>query len=55
LTLIKALKKVEEPKIPEKTKFFLKNANKLEFVSSFLTKGEIMRELVLDMELRKRL
>ncbi len=35
-----------EPKIPEKMKFMLDNFEKFQFIVSFLTKAEIMRELV---------
>ena len=33
-------------KLPEKTKFILDNIDKMDFVTSFLTKAEVMRELV---------
>ncbi|MBI4162354.1 MAG: hypothetical protein HY513_01615 [Candidatus Aenigmarchaeota archaeon] len=33
-------------KVPEKTKFMTDNIEKMEFTTSFLTKAEIMRELV---------
>lgn len=41
-----ALKRREEPKIPEKLKFFLENREKVEFITSVVTKAEIARELV---------
>jgi rRNA-processing protein FCF1 len=49
----KAIKKKEEALIPEKTKFFLDNPDKMEFVTSFLTKTEIMRELVAGQNVEK--
>ena len=42
----RALKKGEKVLMPEKTKFFIDNLDKLEFIASFLTKTEVMRELV---------
>ncbi len=42
----KYFKNKGELKIPEKTKFMLDNLEKFDFVISFLTKAEIMRELV---------
>ncbi len=33
-------------KVPEKTKFMADNIERIEFITSFLTKAEIMRELV---------
>jgi len=49
----KALKKKEQPVIPEKTKFFVDNLDKLDFVTSFLTKTEVMRELVAGHDIEK--
>ena len=39
-------KRGEEPKIPKKFEFMTANKEKLGFVTSFLTKAEIVRELV---------
>lgn len=40
-----AMKKNEEPKIPEKLKFFLKIKGKIQFITSFFTEAEVAREL----------
>lgn len=40
-----ALKRKEEPKIPEKLKFFLENRENVEFIISVATEAEISREL----------
>jgi len=41
-----ALKRKEEPKVPEKLKFFLEIREKVEFVTSVATKAEVSRELI---------
>lgn len=51
----KALKKKEQPVIPEKTKFFLDNLDKMEFITSFLTKTEVIREIVAGHGLEKEI
>ena len=42
----KALKRKEDVLLPKKYEFLLANKKKIEFVTSFLTKAEIVRELV---------
>lgn len=40
------MKRKEEPKIPKKFEFMVANKENIDFVTSFLTKAEIVRELV---------
>lgn len=40
------MKRGEEPKIPKKFEFIVSNKEKVGFITSFLTKAEIVRELV---------
>ena len=42
----KALKKGERPKIPRKFQFMAEKTAEIEFVTSFITKAEIVRELI---------
>src|SRR3989344_3705502 len=42
----KSLREKESFRMPKKLEFFIDNLDKLEFVTSFLTKTEVMRELV---------
>lgn len=49
----KSLKKKEELKLPMKYQFFVEKAGEIEFVSSLLTKTEIVRELISAFNLTK--
>ncbi|MDI6826793.1 MAG: hypothetical protein QMD36_06490 [Candidatus Aenigmarchaeota archaeon] len=42
----KALKKKKRVKTLSKLRFFIENSDKLEFITSVITKAEIIRELV---------
>ena len=42
------MKEKGDVKVPEKTKFIIENIDKIELITSFLTKAEVMRELVTD-------
>ena len=42
----RSIRQGQEPKVPEKFKFILASKEKIEFITSFLTKAEIVRELI---------
>lgn len=49
----KAIKKGVELVVPEKINFFIENLDKLEFLTSFLVKAEVVREMLAGRDIEK--